>query len=38
VNILRKRQSSDPVVPWRQLDPNLSASMVTEELAVWGKE
>jgi len=38
VKILRKRQSSEPALPWTQRDPMASPSMVTGELGVYGVE
>jgi len=38
VKILRKRQSSEPALPWTQWDPKASPLMVTGELGAYGEE
>jgi len=38
VNILRKRQSSEPALPWTQRDPKASPLMMTGELGAYRVE
>ena len=38
MKILRKRQSSEPALPWTQRDPKASPLMVIGELGVYGVE